>query len=141
LIHSTRKTLAEAKDKVEAGEKEKIETAITALEAVAKGDDLQAIKDRTEDLSKAASGLAQRMYEEAAKSGAGASAGTSDAGSSGAGAGGKASDDASSRRVGQRAVREIPRAAGCSDGLAGSQGNADVGAGHPLRLFRFACSG
>jgi molecular chaperone DnaK len=94
LIHSTRKTLAEAKDKVEAGEKEKIETAITALEAVAKGDDLQAIKDRTEDLSKAASGLAQRMYEEAAKSGAGASAGTSDAGSSGAGAGGKASDDA-----------------------------------------------
>jgi len=94
LIHSTRKTLAEAKDKVEAGEKEKIETAITALEAVAKGDDLQAIKDRTEDLSKAASGLAQRMYEEAAKSGAGASAGTSDAGSSGAGAGGEASDDA-----------------------------------------------
>jgi molecular chaperone DnaK len=94
LIHSTRKTLTEAKDKVEAGEKERIETAIAALEAVAKGDDLQAIKDRTEDLSKAASGLAQRMYEEAAKSGAGASAGTSDAGGAGAGTGGKASDDA-----------------------------------------------
>ncbi len=93
LIHSTRKTLTEAKDKVEAGEKERIETAIAALEAVAKGDDLQAIKDRTEDLSKAASGLAQRMYEEAAKSGAGAPGGATDAGG-GAGTGSKASDDA-----------------------------------------------
>jgi len=92
LIHATKKTLTEAKDKVEAGEKEKIEAAITALEAVAKGDDMQAIKDKTEELSKAASGLAQRMYEEASKQGQGAGPAGATAGG---GAGGKkAGDDA-----------------------------------------------
>ena len=91
LIHATRKTLTEAKDKVEAGEKEKIEAAIIALEAVAKGDDMQAIKDKTEELSKAASGLAQRMYEEASKQGAGGPGATDGAGATG---GKKAGDDA-----------------------------------------------
>jgi molecular chaperone DnaK len=92
LVHATKKTLAEGKDKVEAGEKDKIESAITALEAVIKGDDLQAIKDKSEELSKAASGLSQRMYEDAAKQGA---AGPGDAGSTGASSGGKkAGDDA-----------------------------------------------
>ena len=92
LVHATKKTLTEGKDKVEAGEKDKIESAITALEAVIKGDDLQAIKDKSEELSKAASGLAQRMYEDAAKQGA---AGPGDAGSTGASNGGKkAGDDA-----------------------------------------------
>jgi molecular chaperone DnaK len=86
LIHATKKTLSEGADKVEAGEKEKIEAAIAALETVAKGDDLQSIKDKTEALSQAASGLAQRMYEDAAKQGAsaGGSAGAADdAGASG----------------------------------------------------------
>ncbi|MEI7949336.1 MAG: molecular chaperone DnaK [Gammaproteobacteria bacterium] len=92
LIHATKKTLAEAKDKVEAGEKEKIEAAIAALEAVAKSDDMQAIKDKTEALSQASSGLAQRMYEEASKQGAGgAGAAGADAGAAG---GKKAGDDA-----------------------------------------------
>src|SRR5690606_30333570 len=40
LIHATRKTLEEAADKVEAGEKESIESAITALEAAIKGDNV-----------------------------------------------------------------------------------------------------
>ncbi len=88
LIHATKKTLTEAKDKVEAGEKEKIEAAIAALEAVAKGDDMQAIKDKTEALTQAASGLAQRMYEDAAKQGGGAEGGA------GAAGGKKAGDDA-----------------------------------------------
>ncbi len=91
LIHATKKTLTEAKDKVEAGEKEKIEAAITALEAVAKGDDMQAIKDKTEALSQASAGLAQRMYEEAAKQGGGAGAAEGGAGAAG---GKKAGDDA-----------------------------------------------
>jgi molecular chaperone DnaK len=93
LIHATKKTLTEGKDKVEAGEKEKIEAAIAALEAVAKGDDMQAIKDKTEALTQAASGLAQRMYEDAAKQGGGAGA---QGGAAGGSAGGskKAGDDA-----------------------------------------------
>ncbi len=93
LIHATKKTLTEAKDKVEAGEKEKIEAAITALEAVAKGDDMQAIKDKTEALTQAASGLAQRMYEEAAKQG-GAGPGAAAGAAGGATGGKKAGDDA-----------------------------------------------
>jgi len=92
LVHATRKSLTEGKDKVEAGEKEKIEAAITALEAVIKGDDLQAIKDKSEELSKAASGLAQRMYEDASKQGA---AGGGTEGGAGASSGSKkAGDDA-----------------------------------------------
>jgi len=95
LIHATKKTLAEAKDKVEAGEKEKIEAAIAALEAVAKSDDMQAIKDKTEALSQASSGLAQRMYEEASKQGAGGAGAAGAAGADAGAAGGKkAGDDA-----------------------------------------------
>ncbi len=78
LIHATRKTLTEAKDKGEPGEKEKIEAAITALEAGLKGDDIEQIKSLTKDLTEASTGLAQRMYAEAqAKQGAqgGANAG------------------------------------------------------------------
>jgi molecular chaperone DnaK len=95
LIHATKKTLAEGKDKVEAGEKEKIEAAIAALETATKGDDLQAIKDKTEALSQAASGLAQRMYEDAAKQGAsGGSAGAADDAGSGGGGSKKSGADA-----------------------------------------------
>ena len=66
LIHATKKTLTEAEDKVEADEKEKIEAAITALEEVVKGDDLAEIEAKTKDLTDASTGLAQRMYAEAA---------------------------------------------------------------------------
>jgi len=66
LIHATKKTLTEAEDKVEADEKEKIEAAITALEEVVKGDDLTEIEAKTKDLTDASTGLAQRMYAEAA---------------------------------------------------------------------------
>ena len=66
LIHATKKTLTEAKDKVEADEKEKIEAAITALEEVVKGDDLTEIEAKTKDLTDASTGLVQRMYAEAA---------------------------------------------------------------------------
>ena len=66
LIHATKKTLTEAKDKVEADEKEKIEAAITALEEVVKGDDLAEIEAKTKDLTDASTGLVQRMYAEAA---------------------------------------------------------------------------
>jgi len=72
LIHATKKTLTEAADKVEEGEKEKIEAAITALEDVIKGDDLAEIKAKTKDLTDASTGLAQRMYAEAEAAAGGA---------------------------------------------------------------------
>jgi molecular chaperone DnaK len=91
LIHATKKTLTEAKDKVQPGEKEKIEAAITALEGVVKSDDLEAIKAKTKDLTEASTGLAQRMYAEAqaAQQGGGAQSGGASAGDAG-----KRSDDA-----------------------------------------------
>lgn len=64
LIHATRKTLADAADKVEPEEKEKIETAITALEEAMKSGDIEQIKTRTNELTEASSGLAQKMYAE-----------------------------------------------------------------------------
>ncbi|MCB1666075.1 MAG: molecular chaperone DnaK [Pseudomonadales bacterium] len=82
LIHATRKTLEEAGDKVEAGEKEKIEAAITALEQAVKTDDVDQIEAKTKELTDASSGLAQKMYaEKQAEAGAaGADAGQSSSG-------------------------------------------------------------
>jgi molecular chaperone DnaK len=74
LVHATRKTLEEAGDKVTADEKEKIETAIAALEEAVKGDDKDAIEARTKDLTEASSSLAQKMYaEQQAQAGQGGS--------------------------------------------------------------------
>jgi len=85
LIHATKKTLNEAKDKVTEDEKSKIESAISALEAAVKGDDLAEIKAKTEALSEASGGLAQRLYAEAA-------AAQQNAGAAGNAAGGASSN-------------------------------------------------
>ena len=69
LVHATRKTLSEAGDQVEAGEKEQIEAAITALEEAMKGDDSAEIEAKMNALSEAASGMAQRMYADAGAAG------------------------------------------------------------------------
>lgn len=62
LIHATRKTLEEAGDKVETGEKESIESAISALEEAIKGGDVDDIEAKTKILTDASSSLAQKMY-------------------------------------------------------------------------------
>jgi molecular chaperone DnaK len=82
LIHATRKTLADAGDKVDADEKAKIESAIAELEAAMKSDDLAQIESKTRELPEASSGLAQKMYAEQ-QGAAGASAGAEDAGQAG----------------------------------------------------------
>lgn len=70
LIHAAQKTLAEAGDKVDASEKEAIETAITELEEAIKGDDKEAIEAKTQALTEASSSLAQKMYAEQQAQGA-----------------------------------------------------------------------
>jgi len=67
LVHSCKKTLEEAKDKVEEGEKEAIEKGIEELEKALKSDDKEAIDDKVKILSEASAPLAQRLYEEQAK--------------------------------------------------------------------------
>ncbi|MDH1527564.1 molecular chaperone DnaK [Pseudomonas mosselii] len=64
LVHSTRKMVAEAGDKVTAEEKTAIEAAVVALEAAVKGDDKAAIDAKVEELSKVSAPVAQKMYAE-----------------------------------------------------------------------------
>ena len=67
LVHSCKKTLEEAKDKVEDPEKEAIEKGIAELEEALKGEDKAIIDEKVKVLSEASAPLAQRMYEEEAK--------------------------------------------------------------------------
>jgi|TARA_B110000014_G_scaffold264481_1_gene266676 molecular chaperone DnaK len=69
LVHSCKKTLEEAKDKVEDQEKESIEKCIVDLEEVLKADDQdkEAIDEKIKALSEVSTPLAQRLYEEQAK--------------------------------------------------------------------------
>ena len=64
LVHSTRKMIADAGDKVTAEEKTAIEAAVVALEAAIKGDDKAAIEAKVEELSKVSAPVAQKMYAE-----------------------------------------------------------------------------
>lgn len=72
LVHSTRKMVAEAGDKVTAEEKTAIEAAVVALEAAVKGDDKAAIEAKVEELSKVSAPVAQKMYAEQAQPAEGA---------------------------------------------------------------------
>ena len=67
LVHSCKKTLEEAKDKVEDGEKESIEQGIEELESALEAGDKDAIDEKVKALSEASAPLAQRLYEEQAK--------------------------------------------------------------------------
>ena len=62
LIHGCKKTLEESADKVEADEKENIESAISDLEEALKGEDKNDIEEKTKLLADASSSLAQRLY-------------------------------------------------------------------------------
>ncbi|MGR3967511.1 molecular chaperone DnaK [Pseudomonas sp. 910_23] len=64
LVHSTRKMIADAGDKVTEEEKTAIEAALVALEAAIKGDDKAAIEAKIEELSKVSAPIAQKMYAE-----------------------------------------------------------------------------
>jgi molecular chaperone DnaK len=65
LVHTTRKSLTEFGDKLEAGEKEKIEAAIAELEAVMKSGDKSEIDAKMAALSAAAQKLGEKMYADA----------------------------------------------------------------------------
>ena len=77
LVHSTRKALTEHGDKLDAGEKEKIEAAIKDLEDVLKGADKAAIDAKVEALSTASQKLGEKVYADmqAHQAAAGAAAG------------------------------------------------------------------
>ncbi len=75
MIHSVRKTMQEMGDKLDAAEKEKIESAIKDVEAVVKEDDKDGIQQKTQALAEASHKLAEQLYAQAS-AGAEAGAGT-----------------------------------------------------------------
>jgi molecular chaperone DnaK len=77
-VHSVKKSLTEYGDKLEAGEKEKIEAAVKELEEAIKGDDKAAIDAKTEALMAASQKLGEKMYAE--QQAAAAAAGAAEAG-------------------------------------------------------------
>jgi molecular chaperone DnaK len=75
LVHSIKKSLAEYGDKLESGEKDRIESAIKDLEGVVKGEDKAAIDAKAQALATAAQKLGEKIYADAqAKNAQGASA-------------------------------------------------------------------
>jgi molecular chaperone DnaK len=80
LVHSTRKSLADYGDKLDTGEKEKIEAAIKDLEAALKGNDKADIDAKSAALATASQKLGEKMYADmqaqAASAAGGADAGT-----------------------------------------------------------------
>ncbi len=61
-LHSIKKSLTEYGDKIDASEKEKIEHAMKALEAVLKGDDKDAIEEKSAALMTVSQKLGEKMY-------------------------------------------------------------------------------
>jgi molecular chaperone DnaK len=74
LVHSIRKSLKDYGDKLEAGEKESIETALKDAEATLKSEDKAAIDAKAQALSQAAQKLGEKVYAESQQAAAAASA-------------------------------------------------------------------
>jgi molecular chaperone DnaK len=81
LVHATRKSMTELGDKLEAGEKDSIESAIKDLEEAMKSDDKDAIEAKTAALTAASGKMAERLY--AQQGGAGAETGGAEQASAG----------------------------------------------------------
>jgi molecular chaperone DnaK len=64
LIHQTEKSLGEVGDKVSEEEKQTVQTALDELKAVKDGEDLDAIKSRTEALAQASMKLGEALYQQ-----------------------------------------------------------------------------
>ncbi len=67
LSYTTEKAMKDAGDKVTADEKKPVEEAITELNKVKNGDDLDAIKKATETLSQAAQKIGEKLYKAASE--------------------------------------------------------------------------
>ena len=65
LLHATKKTLAEAGDKVDDDERQKVQGAIDGLDEALKGEDSDAIEAKMNALSEASAGLAEKLYADA----------------------------------------------------------------------------
>jgi molecular chaperone DnaK len=92
LAHSTERTLSEAGDKVPAADKQAAEAAIAAVREALAGEDVEAIKAKTEALTQVSMKVGEAIYKAAQSEGAQAAPGGGESGPS-ASAGGAAGDD------------------------------------------------
>ena len=88
MINATTKSMEEMGDKIEAGEKSSIESAIKDLEEAVKGSDKDDIEAKTKALTDASAKMAERMYAQG-----GDAAGAADAGAQAQDASDSAADD------------------------------------------------
>jgi len=81
MVHTVKKSLKEYGDKLEAGEKEKIEAAIKEVEDVLRDGDKDTITTKVEALAQASQKLGEKMYaQQQAEAGAAGAAPGGDAG-------------------------------------------------------------
>ena len=69
LVHSVKKSLTEYGDKLEAGEKDKIEASIKEAESALKSEDKAMIDAKSQALAQAAQKLGEKMYADAQAAG------------------------------------------------------------------------
>jgi molecular chaperone DnaK len=65
MVHSVRKSLKDYGDKLEPGEKDKIEAALKEAEAALKSEDKEAIDAKSQALAQVAQKLGEKMYADA----------------------------------------------------------------------------
>ncbi|WP_123052996.1 molecular chaperone DnaK [Clostridium sp. JN-1] len=96
IIYQTEKTLKDLGDKVSADDKKSIEDKVSALKAVKDGDDIEAIKKATEDLTQTFYAISSKIYQAANPQGAaqgGAGSNPNGAGNQNAGGSSAKNDD------------------------------------------------
>jgi molecular chaperone DnaK len=93
MVHSVKKSLGEHGDKLEAGEKEKIEAALKDAEESLKSEDQAEIEAKTEALMTASQKLGEKVYAESQAAAAAAGAAAGEGAPQSAGASDKPADD------------------------------------------------
>src|SRR3546814_63416 len=76
LIYTTERTLAEHGDKLDAADRQAVESDLEALKEAGKGDDAADIKEKTEELAQSSMKLGEAAYKEAGQETGEAGAGT-----------------------------------------------------------------
>ena len=79
MVYQAEKTLTDAGDKISDAEKAPVNTAIEALKEALKGEDIEAIKAKQEELQKALYAVAEKLYQQAPPQGDPNAAGAQDA--------------------------------------------------------------
>jgi molecular chaperone DnaK len=105
LVSSVRKSLNEYGDKLDAGEKDKIEAAIKAVDEATKGDDKDAIEAKTTELMTVSQKLGEKMYADMQATQAAAGAAGAESAQAQPGGGSRPADD----NVVDAEVKEVKR--------------------------------